>query len=176
MKVGRHMGLILISQFLRSCVGLDQGRFFQIGECVREQGFEVEVKDAGSQVSYEHILGIELAIWQCEAMYPSLWLDLPTSDETMMVLYEYLTQYLIPCAEDHGVKFAMEPPTMQAYSDAWQGPLGANPAGEWTPNIIGGKTWASETVQYFNSHEDEYKKLFGDCPAYPPQEYMLGIK
>lgn len=148
-------------------IRFSQGHFeysANMASCLQEQGFPAVHEGR----SYSFRPGVPLAqeaalaeaTYVCEARYmmdPVYAQD--WSEAQLGLVYDYWTQYYIPCVEAHGYVVAGEPPSRQAYVSAFH-----------TQDRI--PWWPSDTTEMLSA--DKLAEIEGTCPAHPPDELMYG--
>ncbi|MDN6795249.1 MAG: hypothetical protein L0L69_09425 [Propionibacterium sp.] len=108
-------------------------------QCLTEQGFPAKVVMNG--VSFDPPIpesqdaALALATYTCLARFPKEAKYLaPPTDEQYGVLYDYWTEYYIPCAKSRGIDVSNgEIPTREAFIARWRDTTSQDP--KWTPDL-----------------------------------------
>lgn len=116
-----------------------------------------------SQISARDIVG-----WECSSKYPvHPSQDGALSAEQLTVLYEYYTDFFIPCATAAGVKW--KDPSIPSEAVFKERMMGGE-VEPWIPASI--VTWEPASVSIGDMNTDEGREFWTRCPASPPYEYL----
>ncbi|WP_143180433.1 hypothetical protein [Bowdeniella nasicola] len=110
----------------------------------------------------------DIANWECSAKYsvdPAH--DGTFTPEQYTVIYEYYTQYFIPCAKAAGVKW--KDPTIPSFEEFKQRMNGGEEM-PWIPAST--YTWQVDSLSIGDTTTEEGKQFWKRCPADPPHEYL----
>lgn len=133
--------------------------------CLRDAGFNAV--GAGTMIEYPDGIGpsqqtaFQLADYECTAKYtlhPKF--TQPYTEEQFGLLYDYWTEWLVPCLNELGIESVSAPTRETFVARAVQGSLAWDPFG------------AAEAS--FSSSPEKNVELRDRCPAYPAVEHMWG--
>lgn len=116
---------------------------------MRDAGYEVTTFDGGTGLDGKLAPGFDLQSWKCAARYPEAHSFLPFNADGVRIEYEYLTEYVVPCAEALGIEFTGEIPSKETWALAWHDRKRAPEAAHWDPTryirITGGERASTTT-------------------------------
>lgn len=143
-----------------------------IAQCLSDQGFLAEPSITGGVAGTDFVEGQQEALlranWICNGKFP-----LPASHyvpfdaSQLAVLYEYWTEFYLPCAQAHGLEIDTSAvPTRESF-------VSRGLAGDfWAPSEL---VFQADPAQILTNPETDTGKVFyARCPHDPPSQYLYG--
>ncbi|MFP7706742.1 hypothetical protein [Trueperella sp. LYQ141] len=139
-----------------------------LAQCLVDRGFSAE-SDPNGGIHYSpgvpdsQTEALNLAYYECSALYPpdpafvTDW-----NEDQLSLVYDYWTQYYTPCMADAGYTVDnAKQPTKELFIEKF-----------FTPDRV---DWWPPTASMSFPLSDQWE-LDEHCPAYPPDEFMYGVR